>query len=231
MFYVDASSRESATNSFGKIARIGNVEPSIEAAKNWLSNLKQPWLPVLDSFDDPQLKVEDYLPKGNTGFVLVTSWNPSIRVFGTIGSGYYHFGGLEVDDAIGLLLKIADVAKPYDLSATNSARAIAEYIGFLPLTLVFAGTTINTRLCSLKNYLTYYILSLKRTRQVRRDYQAEFYTQAYSAWDLLYNHVETKTMQEARDAVELLKLFPFFHNENIRFDIRILSLRRCSGKC
>src|SRR4051794_6411383 len=91
IFWIDASSDESAKHTFSSIAQIGGVDRNIRAAKTWLSSLELPWLLLIDNADDPKIPVEDYFPEGERGFVLVTTRVPHNKRHGTIGRRFYRF--------------------------------------------------------------------------------------------------------------------------------------------
>ena len=187
------------------------------AAKNWLTNLDRPWLLLIDNADDPAISLEDYFPEGERGFVLVTTRNPSNKVHGTIGSRFYHFEKLQTDEASDLLLKAAGAVRPWDFSVRDSAARITETLGYLPLALIHAGGAIVNRLCSLGNYLNFYEKNwqrIRRTRGYRPDQDNNM--NVYSSYEIIYRSLEENTTQEARDAVEVLKIFSFLHRENIR---------------
>lgn len=221
IFWIDATSIESAKHTLNAIAKIGGVEPNERAAKNWLSGLEHPWLLVIDSADDPRMLVDEYFPEGERGHVLVTTRNPAHRVHGTIGSKFYHFERLEDHDANALLLRAAGEPSPWDASTEMSAALITKALGFLPLALVHAGRAILNRLCTLTNYLDFYE---KNWQRIRRAYTLSGHTvdesdmNVYSSYEVIYVGLEAAETEEAKDAIQLLKIFSFFYCEHIRFD-------------
>jgi tetratricopeptide (TPR) repeat protein len=161
------------------------------------------------------MSIEKYFPEGERGLILVTTRNPANEVHGTIGRGSYHFEKLETDEANDLLLKAAGEHSPYKDSSRTSATLITKELGCLPLALVYAGQAIRQSLCSLTTYLNYYKRNWRRIRQARSD---DTDLNVYSSYEILYQSLEGRTTEEeeARDAVELLKIFAFLHYENIR---------------
>ena len=80
------------------------------------------------------------------------------------------------------------------------------------------------RLCSLESYLTFYDRSWQRIRKARRaahQYNGKddiFNMNVYSSYEILFRGLENTPATAAQDAVELLKIFSFMSNEEIRFD-------------
>ncbi|KAK2861409.1 hypothetical protein FQN49_004223, partial [Arthroderma sp. PD_2] len=226
VFWINGSSYENAKHSYAKIAKIGGVEPNENAAKNWLSNLQQPWLLLIDNANDPEIDVMRYVPTGDRGIILITTHNPTNKRHGTEGSRFFHFNGLETEEANDLLLSAAAVPRPWELSARNCADRIAKILGYLPLALIHAGKAILEKLCSLGDYPEYYERtwhSIRRSRSRRpfwgHEYEHTSKMSVYSSYEIIYIGLESKNDRQSRDALDLLKIFSFFHWENIEFDI------------
>lgn len=74
-----------------RLLKIGGVELNEIAAKNWLSNLQQPWLLLVDNVDDPEIDVMRVFPGGERGVILITTRNPTNKRYGTEGSRFFFF--------------------------------------------------------------------------------------------------------------------------------------------
>lgn len=225
IFWVDASSEESAKHTFSSIAKVGGVDYNIRAAKSWLSSLELPWLLLIDNADDSKIAIEDYFPEGERGFILVTTRVPKNRRHGTIGKRSYQFEDLENEAASELLLKAADITCPWDSSARETAAHITRALGCLPLALVHAGTAIANRLCELGDYMNFYKRSWDKIRQAWKDSsyfqdeEDEANMKVYSSYEVLYQKLENTKTQTSQDAIELLKVFSFLRREDIQFDL------------
>lgn len=223
VFWIDASSDRRAKQAFSIIAKIGKVEPNERAAKSWLSSIESPWLLIIDNADDQQIPIENYFPEGERGHILITTRNPALKVHGTHGSRYCHFKELGEDEANDLLLRAADEPKPWSILSLQSATPITKALGFLPLALVHAGKAILNKLCTLQNYLTFYEKYWNRIRRGRTrssmQSDGETYTIIYSSYEVMYQGLEEKESQAAKDALDLLKMFSFFHCENIQVSV------------
>lgn len=203
---------------------IGKVEPNERAAKSWLSSLgkEKPWLLIIDNADEVSSPVEDCFPDGNCGFILITTRNPILKVHGTVGPRYYHFGELEETESIELLLRAADEPLPWSKTVLDPAKDICRTLGYLPLALLHAGKTILSSLCTLENYLTFFEKNWNRIRKMKSSNDARSISDAnaaiYSSYELIHDGIVAKGTQASEDALELLKIFSFLHRQRIRVD-------------
>ena len=176
------------------------------------------------------MDLQDYFPEGERGVVLVTTRNPHNRWQGTFGQRYYEFEKLEKEAASDLVLKSACEPSPWKSSALTAAARIAEALCFLPLALIQAGKAVMKRLCTLETYLDFYDRSWQRIRRARsasRDHTVKdemFNMNVYSTYEILFRGLETTNATATQDAVELLKMFSFLSNEEIRLDFLITAV-------
>ena len=199
------------------------VDRSVRAAKHWLSNCKTQWLLIVDNADDPRLDLQKYFPEGERGHILITTRAPRKRRLGTVGPQSLHFRGLEQDDARSLLLHVAESKPiPWDSNTQKFAASITEALGFLPLAVMHAGKAIMNNLCKLDEYLKHHTEEKQAVRKAR-DLQGfqerdNIYMNVWSSYEFSLRKLEEKETMEADDALQLLKLFAFFHRDNIRVD-------------
>ncbi len=228
IFWINASSDELAKQTYQDIAKIGGVADNMSAAKHWLSNLRFRWLLIIDNADDPQIKLDHYFPGGERGHVLLTTRVPAHRDYGTVGSQYFHFEGLDQNDGKDLLLKAASKPLPPDSPTERLAASITQALGSLPLALIHAGKAIKKGLCKMDDYLPYHKIETQRVRDaqskgfLRSD---EIYINVYSTFEINFQGLASKAAvegkvvrTEAKDAIQLLQMFSFFHRENIRLE-------------
>ena len=179
---------------------------------------------MIDNADDPSIPINDYLPGGERGHILITTRNPDLKKFGNVGEGHFHFQGLEDNAADHLLLKAAEVpSSEWQSTTMKLASAITKVLGYLPLALIHAGSAIARRLTTLAEYIDYFEETWQtlRWRCQRSGYNLdEFDTRknVFASYDMMYQHLESQPTSEAKDAIEVLKLFSFLACENIRFD-------------
>ncbi|KAL9600723.1 MAG: hypothetical protein Q9219_002964 [cf. Caloplaca sp. 3 TL-2023] len=219
IFWIDASSKESIAHSYNRISRIGGVELNVAAAKHWLSTLEYPWMLVIDSADDPKLSIEEYFPEGERGHILVTTRNPSLRLYGTVGPGSYHFEKMDNKEANDLLLKAAGMPIPSDPDSMELASIIAKTLGYLPLALIHAGKAILDGVCTLSNYLSHYERNWSKVSCLlskEKEGRDESNWNVYSSYEVIYQSLESSPSEESRDAIDVLRVFSFMHCEGIK---------------
>lgn len=226
IFWIDGSSYDSAQHSFAKIAQIAGLEPNENAAKSWLSSLQHPWLLLIDNADDTELDLMRFFPGGERGVILITTRNPTNIRHGTEDKLCFHFEKLEEEEASDLLLAAAAFPRPWGALIKEQAIRAAQVLGYLPLALIHAGTAILENVCSLDKYTEYFERSWNKIRRSRgrspspgrqAAYQSDM--SVYSSYEMIYVGLENKQDQRSKDALQLLKIFSFFHRENIELDL------------
>jgi len=170
VFWIDGRSRELLKQTLSQnVARIAGVDTNERAAMHWLSNLEERWLLIIDNADDPRIDLNDYLPRGSRGFVLITTRNPMIKSFGNVGQGHFQFHGLKNEEAVTLLLRSADQSHPTD---STIVIQITKALGYLALAIAVAGGAIREGFCRLETYLQYH--EAQRQKRPRRKGSQEF---------------------------------------------------------
>lgn len=229
MFWIDATSTETARQSFAKIGKQGGLEATLDAGKYWLSNCTESWLLIINNADDPSLELLNLFPEGDRGHILVTTRNPNFIVHGTVGA--MELKGLHPRDASLLLLKAAVTPKPWDKTIEDVANKIADALGYLALALVQAGAVILQGMCNLQDYLKFYNhfrSSVSERRSSGASLNADQVT-IYATWEHSLSSLEQRATEVGEDAVQLLSTVAFFHFEHIRVDIFIRALENRFG--
>ncbi|KAF1849642.1 tetratricopeptide repeat domain-containing protein [Cucurbitaria berberidis CBS 394.84] len=224
VFWVDGSSRHRLKQTFShNVSIIGGVEANENAALHWLSNLSEPWLLIIDNADDPDLKLDEYFPRGNRGHVLITTRDPVNKSFGTVGNRFFEFQGLNKDEASCLLLNAAGQIQPWSSAMSNVATTIAKTLGYLALAITQAGKTIRQGYCKIHEYLDFYERQWIKTRQRRlavKERDAVDNLSVITTFELNRQAIiNIRDKEASRDALQLLNTFAFLHNQNIRFDM------------
>ncbi|KKZ64978.1 hypothetical protein EMCG_09123 [[Emmonsia] crescens] len=214
VFWVDASSSETAKQAFSELARLGRMEEKFESGMYWLSAQAMPWLLVIDNADDAEFDYARYFPPGGKGHILVTSRNPDCKVHATIG--FEEFKSLEEEDAITLLLRTSFIQNIHDRSARDSARPIVKALGCLPLALIQAGASIRQNICSLEDYLSLFDsykdrIFINEFHQGRGSYEHTIFT----TFELSFNKIKSLKTDEAIDAIEILHVMAFLHFDQV----------------
>ena len=224
VFWLDATSDETAQHSYKEVAQIGGVDENVKAAMTWLAGLAQPWLLVIDNADDPNMEVEKYFPGGERGHILVTTRRPALKYLGNVGEGFCELEKLDEMEARDLLLKHAREETPWNEFARSTAKRIAEVLGYLPLALVYAGKAIAEGVTTLAEYIAWFYDSWDQIRlESRRSGRPvnETSKSVFAPYDAMLQTLGWEDSQSAQDAIELLKMFSFLHHEDISFDVMI----------
>src|SRR5271155_979989 len=216
VFWIDATSSETAKQSFAKIGKTGGMEATQSAGKHWLSNLDEPWLLIINNADDPNLDLPDLFPEGDRGHILVSTRNPGFRVHATVGST--EFKGLKEKEALTLLLRAAGVPLPWDSATESTGNQITSALGYLALALVQAGALILQRICEIKDYLDFYDQHRKKLSLHPLSREKDQVT-VYATWELSLNSLQLRRTEASMDAAQILSIVAFFHFEHIRVDI------------
>ena len=218
IFWIDASSYITAQQGFLEISRTCGVEEDPKAVRQWLSNIQDPWLLIIDNADDPSLDVSDFFPTGNRGSILLTTRNPDCKIHSTVGS--CELGQLNMDEAVTLLLKAAGAEVTADEDARRKAKPVIQTLGFLALAITQAGAYIRRGLCSIEEYCDVYTrrrqkMLMHRSVQANSDYKYSVYT----TWEISIEAIEKRRDETSHNAMELLRVFGFLHYDGITEDI------------
>ncbi|XXH01638.1 short-chain alcohol dehydrogenase [Hypoxylon texense] len=235
VFFVDGSSRKNAASSYADIATLGGAEPNEKAGKNWLMICAYPWLLIIDNVDEEEVDVDQLLPPGAKGCILITTRNPRLTAYGNAGASSLELLVMEPNEAEVLLTQAAEEPRPLTKLLADSASSICQALGYLPLALVQAAKAILTDICKWPEYLTFWDRQMKRIRRTKHalhrsrsrsgDWERadndDNSINVFSTYEVLYESLELSPKQKCKDAVELLHVFSFFHFQNIRLDVLI----------
>ncbi|TFK41425.1 P-loop containing nucleoside triphosphate hydrolase protein [Crucibulum laeve] len=232
VFWIDATSEDTISASLKGISSIpevkkANVDGTPEAVLYWIASLSEEWLLIFDHVDGEPNMVEKYLPSDNTGDILITSRNPNMRSL-TSNKNSIELDGMDVEDAIALLLKRSNLEEEISELIQETAKEIVTTLFCLPLAVDQAGAFITSGLCSINEYLELYSEKRKELMDHPSFRGASKYEQTvYGTWELSYEKIELKAAnqskpendQAAQTAILIHQIMAFFHHENIMEDI------------
>lgn len=218
VFWVDASSEEILETGFASIGAQAGRGGTMHSGIYWLSRCTKPWLLILDNADDKDLDISKYLPVGGNGHVLITTRNPNATDYATNGCRI-RFRGLEPHEAINLLLRSAypnlnPETHPATPSKYHLAEGIAMELGYLPLALAHAATTIRRNIYTLEKYLHYYLGHRQRTLSSPRVKSADD-ANIIATWEIPFQKIAKRGTEDHRDAVDLMHILAFMHFETL----------------
>ena len=231
IFWVDASSPASVTQSFSSIADIitdnktdlKDFEASLRIVKETLSTRTDRWLVVFDNFDDPSLfekrDVREYFPHGNNGAILFTSRH------GDAGRLGQPIALNEMSENEGLELLFQQIG--YDKNESNVlvAKNIIARLGYLPLAIDQAGAYISIRKLPLNLFLDHYNKRRERVfketpsklweyRRKLNDAEAETSLSVFTTWEMSFEQL-SRDQVNGKTQEYLLILCAFFNNTDI----------------
>ncbi|KAK3297984.1 uncharacterized protein B0H64DRAFT_431799 [Chaetomium fimeti] len=218
VFTIRAASPETVKDSYCSIGQLAGLEPTESAGRHVLSQLKEPWLLIIDNADDRSMKLTRLFPTGGSAHIIITTRVRDFSQEGTLGS--LELKGLKESEALQLLLTKANIRQPWDSSVTKTARLIAKALGYLALALIQAGTCVYRGVCELGGYLEMHSVAKRRQREKSRRSQndaisGDVIEVVYSTFDVSLSLFEKPKSVVSQDATELLKMMAFFHFEYI----------------
>ena len=134
--------------------------------------------------------------------------------------------GLKEREAFQLLMKVADIAPPWDPPTELAGNEITKTLGYLALAVIQAGNTIYNKLCNLTEYLRFFQRFLDNRRgkkpQCSTNDAATRHAETddiFTAFDFSFQNIAIQNTVPSRDAVEILNIVGFYHFDSIPVDI------------
>jgi len=227
VFWIDASSEDTIALGLKGLcshpeAEAAGISVSSKSALLWIASLPSEWLLVFDNADGTPEVVENFIPSGSKGNILVTSRNRSLgRV--TSYENSLEVNQMDQPEAISLLLKASHLTR-HSEDVYSTAQQIVNELCCLPLAVDQAGASIEAGLCSIDNYLEH----LSRHRKKLMNHPSfrgasQYNRTVYETWDLSFNEIESRANREsdghgraaAQAAILILETAAFLHHENI----------------
>ena len=213
VFWVDASSVETAESALSAIGKLGGLGESHQAGVYWLAQLKLPWLLVIDNADDPKVDYSRFFPGGDWGHIIITSRLHDCKVYATVGS--YEFRNMDEEDAILILLKTSGEDTEAE-GTRRAAKTIVKALGYLPLAITQAGASIKQDVCSLENYLERY--EEHRSELMKRKVvqnSDSYHHSIFATYEITVQRLKSEDSRDSTDAMEILQVLAFLHFQRI----------------
>ncbi len=217
--WVKAETPESLIFDYMRLARLLHLPQQdeqdqnviVEAVKEWFA-FHEHWLLIMDNADDLAM-VFDFLPRGNTGHILLTTRAQAV------GSLAQHVEIEKMGMAEGtlLLLRRAGILgreTPLEQALEEhllGAETIIIEMDFLPLAIDQAGAYIEETGCSLSDYLDLYRSRRKAMLKKRGNHPSDHPDSVATTWSLSFQKVK----QCNRAAADLLRLCAFLDEDAI----------------
>ncbi|KAF7371397.1 FabD lysophospholipase-like protein [Mycena sanguinolenta] len=135
---LDASTTETIQKGLRNLSVTKKAGTTSQDALTWLTGKEEHWLLFFDNADDPEINLNHFLPRCNHGNIIITSRNPSLRMYGA----HSQVSDMEESDAVALLLKSSqqDVSESNQLLAQDIVKqTLRRFSTFLTLPIVVGG--------------------------------------------------------------------------------------------
>ncbi|KAJ6484273.1 hypothetical protein DFH09DRAFT_1291826 [Mycena vulgaris] len=203
IFLIDTSTTETIDTGLKNIAATKDAGSTAGDGLDRLSSKPAEWLLFFDNADDPKIDLNTFFPGCKHGNILITSRNPSLRVY---AGGHSLVSDMEELDAVDLLLTSAGQA----ITPGNKeiAAEIVKTLYHLPLAIIQAGPFISES-GALDGYLALYVenrdqLLSEKPAQSHDDYAWTVYT----TWNISFQKL-------SKPAATILQLCSFLHHKGI----------------
>lgn len=217
VFFINATSVDSITNTFSKMHQVLGLtatdsdEEKIEAVKHWFERGDNTnWLIIFDNADDlMEVDLPTFFPLADSGDIIITTRDAQVED-PDITTCAIHLDMLKPHDAKELLLKRSSVKSKLSNEEDVAATDIVQQLGYLPLAIDQAGAYIQARKTSFKDYRTLY----EKQQQSLLGYRSKFskyQKTVYTTWELSFQKIEAETPEVA----ELLLLLCQYDGSNI----------------
>ena len=220
VFWVTAANETTLSTGYSEIARGLNLREKDEqdqqvianAVKRWLEG-NEGWLLILDNADTPNTVIP-YLPNDHKGRILVTSRAHSLQCLGIVNP--LELQEMPPDEALSFLLRRTgrEVA---DSDETESATALAEELGYLPLALEQAAAYIAAQDCSFADYLKGYAKRRLDLLEKQGPLMGQYPHSVVTTWS--ENFTEVEAISPA--AADVLRLSAMLAPEQIPYEALI----------
>jgi hypothetical protein len=166
IFWVDASSESSLKQAFSSIYDRVNPQVSTKMVDNtkvesilqcFAQDFQQPWLLVLDNYDDPQNfnNLQDFMPDSSYCKILVTSRHADTKSLAE-DRACIELPGMKEGDSIKMLLRTAAIPSNCSKEVHEAASLIVQRLGYHPLAIDQAGAYLRKSKLPITDFLEHY---------------------------------------------------------------------------
>ncbi|KAF6223218.1 hypothetical protein HO133_000060 [Letharia lupina] len=214
VFWIDASSEETAKQSFIDIGKLcGGKAETFEQVKTWLANICYSWILIIDNADNPDIDYAIFFPSGEKGNILLTTRNQQCCAHATVGRE--DLDHLDLQDATSLLFKAAGIAESSRGDNHKAAEKVVQDLSYHTLAIVQAGAFIKLRFCSLEEYPILFKEEAEKLLNYRPIQAQSTYGSVFATFEISATHLGSSQDQNAANALSLLPLLGFFHFQEI----------------
>ena len=220
IFWINASSEAAIIHGLKQISKTMHVgsPTSVKTTLNWISGLMGNWILVFDNADINHQIIEDFIPLGDTGYILITSRD---ETFGqtTICKNSLQVNEMEEEEAIYLLTRCGNLK----FASREPVKEVVWALSFHPLAIDQVGAFMQACKCTASDYLGLY-MKYKQEISPGSSFhiKTEYGLPAYYTWEIAMKQIEFMATNSAsliaaaaQSAIIHYKFFAILHNENI----------------
>jgi hypothetical protein len=227
VYWVDGTSRETMEASIISIedAKSAGIEASLASILRWMGRRDDNWLMIFDGADMGCEVMQDFIPPGKHGNILISSRNITMNRLSSPSSAYMEVVELDEDVAIDLFIKSARLSS-LSPAQQGHVKMIVRELCCLALAVDQAACSIASGICRVDEYLNLY----KQRRLQLMDNalfkgSSNYGRAVYTTWEIAFAELERRASYSSPDfaqyeiAIFVLRLFSFFHFDGIREEI------------
>ncbi|KAK0502447.1 hypothetical protein EDD18DRAFT_1015574, partial [Armillaria luteobubalina] len=151
---------------------------------DWISHYdQQEWLLIYDNANHDNISLlKKYIPAGEHGNILITSCNPYLAcITDNVKEAVSEMCSTE---ALELFFKASNLQNS-DVSIFEHAEAIVTRLGFIPLAIDLAGSSIAGELYTLDDY--HDLLDKNQEVILKKKFNTEHEQNIYESWNMSFN--------------------------------------------
>jgi tetratricopeptide (TPR) repeat protein len=195
-------------------------------ARDQLASLDENTLLILDNCDEPTINFSRYIPSSPQVSVILITRLSDTRKYASpdlqhvSGKQFLPIDGLDPESAVALILEASEI-QGRDTESIRQARHIANALDHHPLALVVASSLIQTSTYSLKEYAASLATRFTQSELLNTESEQATYRKVSTTFEVSANSLMNlaETDLSARNALALLDILGFFHNQGVSEDI------------
>ncbi len=183
---------------------------------------------VYDGADGHYSIVEDFLPPGNGGNVMITSRNIGLKRLAS-NKNSMEIHGMEDEDAISLLLK-SGMLDDTDDDICHLAQQLVSQLDGIPLAIDQAGAYVHSCGCSINDYLESYTRYKNKLMKDAPGFEgaSAYGTSTYGTRDISMKKMEDRAAKDGSQESVGAQSATFSF---VRSHDHLYSMHLCTSKC
>ncbi|TGO56023.1 hypothetical protein BCON_0083g00150 [Botryotinia convoluta] len=195
-----------------------DLDQVVSAVKGWLDSLQNTkWLMIYDNYDNPKtpnnpnklaVNIRPFLPCSNNGSIIITTRSSQVKQ----GTRIHVQKLLDIKEGLEI---VSNMSGRKDIENDPDAIALVKELDGLPLALSTAGVYLEHVTTSFSDYLRLYKTSWLKLQITSPSLDSYEDRKLYTTWQITFDRIQ----QQNPAAAKLLKLWAYFHREDLWFDL------------